>query len=88
MPGGYFFCKNRSGSTPACLRMARSVPSGMSPGMPGLVTARGLAMEHEPEGFESPGDVAIPKTPEPSHQVATMSGRSSDSAAVGRFVAA
>ena len=27
----YFF-RNSSGSIPACLRMARSVPSGMSPG--------------------------------------------------------
>ncbi len=28
----YFFCRKSSGEIPACLRMARSVPSGMSPG--------------------------------------------------------
>ena len=56
--------------------------------MPDLVAAGGLAMEHEPERLQSPGDVAIPEPAESSHQVATMSGRSSYSAAVGRFVAA
>jgi len=29
--------------------------------MPDLVTAGGLAMEHEPERLQSPGDVAVPK---------------------------
>ena len=37
MAGSHFFCKNTSGSMPACLRMARSVPSGMSPGWLGMV---------------------------------------------------
>lgn len=40
---GYFFCKNVSGSMPACLRMARSVPSGMSPGWLGMVVNRLVA---------------------------------------------
>lgn len=33
----YYFFRNESTSTPACLRMARSVPSGMSPGWLGMV---------------------------------------------------
>ncbi len=33
----YASFKNSSGSMPACLRMARSVPSGMSPGWLGMV---------------------------------------------------
>ena len=33
----HFFAKKDSASTPACLRMARSVPSGMSPGWFGMV---------------------------------------------------
>ena len=41
--GSYFFCKNTSGSMPACLRMARSVPSGMSPGWLGMVVNRLVA---------------------------------------------
>ena len=37
MRRGHFFCRNTSGSMPACLRMARSVPSGISPGWLGMV---------------------------------------------------
>jgi len=33
----HFFCRNTSGSMPACLRIARSVPSGISPGWLGMV---------------------------------------------------
>ncbi len=34
---GHFFCRNTSGSMPACFKMARSVPSGISPGWLGMV---------------------------------------------------
>jgi hypothetical protein len=36
----HFVCKKVSTSIPACLRMARSVPSGMSPGWFGIVVYR------------------------------------------------
>lgn len=54
---------------PACLRMARSVPSGISPGvvrdggeavsgrvMPDIMTSGGLAMELKPERLQSAGE--------------------------------
>ena len=72
---------------PACLRIARSVPSGMSPGWlgmvvypiqrrvePDLVRARGLAVEFQAELLQPLEDVPIPKARQRAHQVATMSG--------------
>ena len=42
--------------------------------LPDLMAAGSLAMELEPEGLQSPGNVAVAKTSETTHQVATISG--------------
>ena len=42
--------------------------------VPDLVAAGGLAMKLHPERLQSPGDVAVAKAGEPSHQVATITG--------------
>ena len=84
--GPHFFCKNDSAPTPACLRMARNVPSGMSPGWLGMVVyrfsaalnqisrARSLAVELQAELLEPPDDVAVLEARQRTHQVATISG--------------
>jgi len=82
----YFACKNVSGSMPACLRMARSVPSGMSPVFrdrcvpvqrwvkPDLMGARRLTVEFQAELFQALDDLAVAEPRELPHQVATTSG--------------
>ena len=42
--------------------------------VPDLMAAGGLAMKLHPERLQSPGDVAVAKAGEPSHQVATITG--------------
>src|SRR5665213_3545872 len=40
--------------------------------VPDLMAAGGLAMKLHPQRFEPPGDIAVAKTGEPSHQVAMI----------------
>lgn len=42
--------------------------------MPDLMAAGSLAMKLHSERLQSPGDVAIAKAGEPTHQVATITG--------------
>ena len=42
--------------------------------VPDLMAAGGLTMKLHPKRLQSPGDIAIAKTGEPTHQVATITG--------------
>jgi hypothetical protein len=79
--------KNASGSTPACLRIARNVPSGISPGAigeggiavglgvePDFMGAGRLAVELEAQALEPFDDLAIAETRQPSDQALTING--------------
>jgi len=71
---------------PACLRMARNVASGMSPGWLGMVVAVErriepdfvrtgcLSVEYQAETLQPLGDLAITETRQCAHQVATING--------------
>ena len=73
-------------SMPACLRMARNVASGMSPGWLGMVVAVErriepdfvrtgcLSVEYQAETLQPLGDLAITETRQCAHQVATING--------------
>ena len=72
--------RNSSGDIPACLRMARKVPSGISPGWLGIVVYRSvsawnqiscdpcrLPVESETERPHASGNLPAGKARQPSH---------------------